>query len=70
MIKMSGAEWVAFEDDKSWPDGWYYDDAVVLIDGRERDSFTDDIPAWAKVTVEGGYIDDGTESGQEQLFDK
>ena len=61
-VKMLGAEWRALlEDDKDWPNGAYYDDAEVTVNGVEEldphKAFDDGkIPDDARVVVSGGTM--------------
>jgi hypothetical protein len=63
-VKMTGAEWNAWMADKAaWPDGAYYEDEDMKIDGVQvgDDGVAGDLAADAKVSISGGrfYESDG-----------
>jgi hypothetical protein len=59
MIKTTGAEWKRFyTDDTYWPDGAWWDDGEVRINGEEADSEVSlsEIPDDCVITVDGGVV--------------
>lgn len=56
-VKLTGADWNAFMQDKAeWPEGAYYQDEELHVNGDHmgNDGASDDLPLDAKVSVRGG----------------
>ena len=56
--KLLGAEWKAFFAEP-WPDGWYYEDEIITVNGEEVDTYEFDpstVADDAKMTLDGGII--------------
>lgn len=59
ILKITGAEWNRFHsDDALWPDGVYYDDVLIRVNGSEV-QYYDDLDPNAVIEVETGYVDVG-----------
>lgn len=58
-MKTTGRQWNAFL--ASWPDGWWYDDADVTVNGVDENdaSAPQEIPDTAKVELTSGTIFEG-----------
>lgn len=60
MIRMTGAEFKRFYDDTSvWPEDSYWEDGLILVDGREDVPDLAAISDTATVEVHGGDIYSG-----------
>jgi len=58
-IKVTGAEWNRFHgDDAAWPEGSWYDDVEMLIDGIALDDGADlsSLPEESQITLNGGFV--------------
>ena len=59
MVKIIGVEWNRFyADESAWPEGAWYDDAEITIDGQLVDDDFDlsEVPDSAIMTVSGGLV--------------
>lgn len=57
MIKTNGAEFKRFyNDDSTWPDGAWFEDEQLLVNGNFWELDTDAIPDEATVKLSGGVV--------------
>lgn len=58
MVKIIGGEWNRFyADESAWPEGAWYDDAEITIDGQLVDDFDlSEVSDTSMLTVSGGIV--------------
>jgi hypothetical protein len=74
-VKVSGAEWKRYYDDKvAWPEEAYHDDTVILVDGKlPGDDFDlGEVADTAVLEVQNGFVifPDGRDEDLQDHFER